>query len=359
MADAEDTNESPQEAPAESLEQTPAADSTGGESLEAPSTGSETPGSDPATETASDDGDTPAGDGSQSPSSQSDSPDSKPKTERFRWLKSRFNIYLLFFVFVVIIVATILIVAYEVNQKSDTEQLKTQGLSQKTLDQLANSDVTVGDNQTVLNVQSSAVFAGQVLVRKDLEVAGNLRIGGTVALNNITISGTSQLGQVNVNKDLAVAGNSAMQGNATVGKSLQVGGGGTFSGPLSAPQITTSTLQLNGDLVLTHHIITGGSQPGRNGGSALGGGGSVSLSGSDTAGSININTGGGPGAGCFVTVNFTGRYNSTPHVLVTPVGSAAGGLSYYVNRSTTNFSICVASPPPAGSSFGFDYFVID
>jgi cytoskeletal protein CcmA (bactofilin family) len=266
--------------------------------------------------------------------------------------------YLLIFILMLVLAGAVIVIAYQQNKNSSTEKLKTQGLSQKTLDQLANGDVTVGDNQTVLNVRSSAVFAGQVLVRKDLEVAGNLRIGGTVALNNITIAGTSQLGQVTVNKDLAVAGNTSMQGTATVGKSLQVGGGGTFSGPLSAPQITASTLQLNGDLVLTHHITTGGSQPSRSGGSALGSGGSVSLSGSDTAGSVNINTGSGPGAGCFVTVNFANKFNSTPHVQVTPVGSAAGGLSYYVNRSTTNFSICVASPPPPGSSFGFDYFVV-
>jgi cytoskeletal protein CcmA (bactofilin family) len=282
------------------------------------------------------------------------------KPNLLKRMRQRINIYLLLFIFIILLAGVIILIAYLQNrQASTTSHIQTQGLSQSTLQQLANGDATVGSSQSVLNVESSAVFAGQVLVRQNLQVAGNLQIGGTVALNNITVAGTSQLGQVNVTKNLAVAGDTAIQGSATIAKSLQVNGNGTFSGPVSAPQIVTGSLQLNGDLVLTHHISVGGSIPGRSGGSALGSGGSASVSGSDTAGSISINTGSGPAAGCFVTITFTSKYNSTPHVLVTPIGSAAGGLAYYVNRSTTSFSVCDASAPPAGSSFGFDYFVVD
>jgi cytoskeletal protein CcmA (bactofilin family) len=272
----------------------------------------------------------------------------------------KFNVYLLFFVFILVIAGVIVGVAYFQSKKSaTTSTIKTQTLTDNTLKQVANSDANVGSTQQVLNVLSSAVFAGKVLVRQDLEVAGNLQIGGTVGLTNITVSGTTQLGQVQINKNLEVAGDTALQGSTTIAKNLQVSGSASFSGPVSAPQVTTTTFQLNGDLTLTHHIVTGGGTPGRNGGPALGGGGSASVSGSDTAGTVTINTGSSPPAGCFVTVNFTQKYNSTPHVLLTPVGSAGGGLSYYVNRSTTNFSICVSNAPPAGSSFGFDYFVIN
>ena len=288
----------------------------------------------------------------------------KPETPAspsfFKRLRKSLNIYTGLFIFILLVAAVVVLVAYQQNHKTTTgNKIKTQGLSQSTLDQLANSDVTVGNNQSVLTVQSSAIFAGQVLIKQGLEVAGNLKVGGTISLSSLVVGGTSQFGQVNISRDLAVSGNTAIQGTETIAKSLQVGGGGTFNGPLSAPQITTGNLQLNGDLVLTHHVTAGGGQPGHSGGSALGSGGSVSLNGSDTAGSINVNTGGGPGAGCFVTVNFTSRYNATPHVIITPIGAAAGGLAYYVNRSTTSFSVCVSSPPPAGSSFGFDYFVID
>ena len=273
---------------------------------------------------------------------------------------ARFNIYLLLFIFIIVIGVLIVVIAYFQSKKaSNTSTLKTSTLTQQTLNQVAASDATVGNTQQVLNVQSSAVFAGKVLVREDLEVAGSLQIGGTVALSALTVSGTSQLGQVQVNQNLSVNGDTGIQGSLTVAKSLQVNGGASFSAPITTPQITTSVFNLNSDLTLTHHIIAGGATPGQTNGSALGGGGTASVSGSDTAGSVSINTGSSPPAGCFVTVNFTSKYSSTPHVLITPVGSSAASIAYYVNRSTTNFSICDAAAPPAGSSFAFDYFVVD
>lgn len=272
----------------------------------------------------------------------------------------RFNLYLIIFLFIMVLAGAICAIAYfQSKQASTTSTLKTQALTQQTLQQVANSDATIGNAQQVLNVESSAVFAGKVLIRDGLEVAGALRIGGTVAVNDITVSGSASLGQVQVSKNFAVAGDSALQGSVTVAKSLQVNGSGTFSGPVSAPQITTSNFQLNGDLVLTHHITTGGGTPGRNNGPALGSGGSATVGGSDTGGTVTINTGSAPVAGCFITVTFTSKYSATPHILLTPVGSAGGVLDYYVNRDSGSFSICDATPPPAGSSFGFDYFVVD
>jgi cytoskeletal protein CcmA (bactofilin family) len=278
----------------------------------------------------------------------------------FKQKLQRFNLYLLVFLFILMLAGAISAIAYFQSKKATTTTtLKAQALTQQTLQQVASSDATIGNAQQILNVESSAVFAGKVLIRDGLEVAGNLQIGGTVALSNITVSGTSSLGQVQISKNLSVAGDTALQGSVAIAKSLQVNGGGTFSGPLSAPQIATSGLQLNSDLVLTHHITTGGGTPNRTNGPALGSGGSASVGGSDTGGNVTINTGSNPPAGCFVTVIFTAKYNAIPHVLLTPVGSAGGGLAYYVNHDTSSFSICDASPPPAGSSFGFDYFVVD
>ena len=296
--------------------------------------------------------------GEASPSEPAPQPPSGPSW--WRRLAGRFNIYLLLFCLVLVIAVIIVVVAYVTGQHSNNAgSLSSQNLSASTLAQLANSDATVGNSNTVLNVQSSAIFAGKVLVRQDLEVAGGLQVGGTLSLNALDVAGTSQFGQVQINQNLSVAGNSGLQGSLTVAKSLQVNGSGSFNGTLSAPQITSNSLQLNGDLVLTHHLSAGGATPGRSNGTALGSGGTSSVSGSDTSGSITINTGSNPAAGCFVTINFAARYNATPHVLVTPVGSAAGGLSYYVNRSTSSFSVCTNSPAPAGATFGFDYFVVD
>ena len=283
-----------------------------------------------------------------------------PEPKGFKHRLKRFNLYILLFIFILVMAGGIITIAYFQSKKASvTSTLKTQQLTQQTLQQVANSDATVGSSNQVLNVESSAVFAGKVLIREDLEIAGTLQVGGTAAFSDITVSGTSQLGQVQVNKNLSVAGDTGIQGGVTIAKSLQVSGTASFSGTLTAPQITTTNLQLNSDLVLTHHIIAGGGTPNRSTGPALGSGGTTSVSGSDTGGSISINTGSSPAAGCFVTINFTSKYSSTPHVLVTPVGPGAGGLAYYIIRSTTSFSVCDATAPPSGTSFGFDYFVID
>ena len=272
----------------------------------------------------------------------------------------RFNIYLLLFFFILMIAGAITTIAYFQSKKANvTSTLKAQTLTQQTLQQVANSDATIGNAQQILNVQSSAVFAGKVLIRDGLEVAGNLQIGGTLAISSISVSGAASVGKLQVNKDIAVAGDASVQGGLAVAKNLQVTGGGSFSGPVTAPQITTTSLQLNGDLLLTHHITTGGGTPGRNPGPALGSGGSATVGGSDTGGTVSINTGSGTSAGCLITVNFTSKYNATPHVLLTPVGASGGGVSYYVNRDTASFSICVSTPAPSGASFGFDYFVVD
>lgn len=302
-------------------------------------------------------------DKSDSPASSNGSP-TPPKQPRFtgvRRLLRRFNVYLLLFGLVLVVAVSVIVVAYF--QDKDTVKkpgdIGAQSLSPGEVEQLANSDATIGTPKQTLNVQANAVFAGKVLVRSSLEVAGGLNIGGNLSLSGITVSGDSRFETVQVSRDLSVAGNGNIQGSFNVQRSLQVNGGGTFGGALSAPQITTSNLQLNGTLNLNHHITAGGPIPGRSVGGAVGSGGTASVNGSDTAGTVNISTGGGTSAGCFITVHFTQRFNGTPHVVVTPVGASAAGLKYYVNRTTSNFSVCTTSAAPAGRSFAFDYIAFD
>ncbi|HSX36835.1 MAG TPA: hypothetical protein VLG13_01810 [Patescibacteria group bacterium] len=332
----------------------PPADATNElESLEGPATAVEQP-STPVI-------DTPTNSPGQPPSAAAPPPDSKPpRLEKLRNRARGLNIYLLVFILLLVVSGIISYVAYNASKRNNgATVINSQTLDQKTLQQLANADATIGTSNQVLNVQSNTVFGGKVLVRDSLEVAGGLQLGGSLSLGGITVSGSSTFGQVQVNNNLAVAGDTALQGQLTVQKNLNVNGSGTFGGALSASQLTVSALQLNGDLTLTHHITAGGATPSRTSGPALGSGGTASLSGSDTSGSININTGGSPGAGCFITVNFAAKFNATPHVIVSPVGSGAAGLSYYINRSTSNFSICTTSAPPSNAGFGFDYLVLD
>ena len=297
---------------------------------------------------------------SESSDTKDDAPlPSEKKPGGVKGFVKRFNLYLLLFAFVLVIAGIVIAIAYLEGKKSNQTTLKGQDLSSTVLSQLAASDATVGDAKQVLNVQANAVFAGKVLVRNSLETAGNLQVGGTVTLNTLTVSDTSTLGQVNISKNLAVSGDVGIQGQLSVSKGLQVTGNGTFSGSITAPQITTPNLQLNGDLILTHHITAGGSIPSRQVDIAVGAGGTASVSGSDTAGSVSINTGSNTAAGCFITLTFAQKYSSTPHVVITPVGTDAGMLDYYVNRTSTQFSICDSTAPPTGTSFGFDYFVVN
>lgn len=301
----------------------------------------------------------PAGSSSAS-APEPDSDGKKPKllARGIQGLITRINIYLLLFIFIVVLAGVVVFIGMQRSKKEGNVTLNTQELSKDELAKLSNSNAKVGDPKQTLSIESNAIFAGKVLLRDSLDVAGSLRVGGGLTLPSINVSGSSTFDQIQGNK-LSIAGDGSIQGQLNVQKNLVVAGGASFGGPISAPQITISSLQLNGDLVLNRHIDAGGATPGRSNGTALGSGGTTSIGGTDTAGTLTINTGGSPGAGCFATINFVQKFGDTPHVVITPVGSAAAGLNYYVNRSNSSFSVCTTNPAPAGQSFSFDYIVID
>lgn len=273
-------------------------------------------------------------------------------------LWDRFNIYLVLFLLIVIIaIATVVFLTVKSREAAEQLPTNTAELSQDALKQLASTDVTVGNPKQVLTINSNAVFAGAVLIRSNLEVAGTLKIGGNLSLADLTVTGTSKLGNAEVN-ELNVAGAMTLQNILTLRNGISVSGRSSFNGEVVANSLATGALTLTGDLRLTHHITAGGTIPAIERGAAVGGGGTVSLSGSDTSGSIAVNTGTSPPAGCLATVTFSEKYNNTPHVVISPIGSSAGGLDYYVTRSTTGFVLCTTTPAPSGQSFGFDYVVL-
>lgn len=283
----------------------------------------------------------------------------KPPFLKRIWQK--FNIYLLLFILVILITITVTIILFlKDRQAAKTAEgvITSQNLSEEALKQLANSNVSVGNSKQLLTVESNAIFAGSVLVRNNIEVAGSIKVGGELQLPGITVSGSSRFSNLQAD-NLAIGSSATVQGVLNARSGINVSGKSTFAGPLSADSISANSLQLNGDLVLTNHITAGGPVPSIARGNALGSGGTVSLSGSDSTGSIVINTGSGPGAGCFATITFVKRFNGAPHVAVTPIGSGAATLEYYVNRSTSEFSICTTNPAPAGQTFGFDYIILN
>lgn len=269
------------------------------------------------------------------------------------------NLYFLIFALLLIIGVGVIFASVRINNKNNTGQTsKSSSLTDKQIADLQGNTTLVGDSQQTLDIQGNSIFEGAVLMRGGLDVAGSIKVGGSLSLPAITVGGSSSFGQIQVNDKLSVNGSTTLQGQLTVQKGLTVSGAASF-GSLSASQLNVSSLQLTGDLTVSRHIRVSGGVPSRSGGSALGGGGTASINGSDTAGTITINTGGSPPAGCFVTVNFTQRFSATPHVIISPSNSSAGRLNYYTNRSAFNFSVCTASAPSASTTYLFDYIVID
>lgn len=275
-------------------------------------------------------------------------------------LWGRFNLYLLLFILllVVAIAATVVLTIKGKSANNGPSNVNEQNLSANALKQLASSGTTVGNPNQVLNVESSAVFDGTVLVRKNLEVAGSLQLSSNFSLPSINVTGQGTFGQVQA-QSLTISGAASIQGLLSAKNGIDVSGDGSFAGTVTATKLVTNSLQLNGNLVFTDHVTAGGLIPRLSQGNALGSGGTASVSGSDTAGSIAVNTGGNPSAGCFATLTFTQAFSATPHVVVTPINAGAGGLSFYVVRSTTTMSVCTTTPPPSGQSFGFDYVIFD
>ncbi len=281
------------------------------------------------------------------------------KLSPIKRLFRRLNVYFLLFVLVVVIAGAIATVNYLNSQKAPKEATTaSQSLTTEALKQLSNTDVSVGDSSQTFTIQGNAIITGQTLMRGDLNVAGNFQTGGSIKGPNITISGTSNLGATQANS-LQVAQDLAIQGNTSM-RDLSVSGAATFNGAITASQINVSRLVLSGNAVLEvpNHLAFTGSTPSRTiNTSALGSGGTVSISGSDTAGTVNINTGNGPAAGCFARIAFRQAFTRQPRVMISPIGAGASQTRYYVTRDATGFSICTTNAAPAHQSFGFDYFV--
>lgn len=301
------------------------------------------------------------GDSDSAPQDPGDGKKKKKKNRTpIKGLAGRLNVYLLLFVFIILVAGVVTFVSYQRSKdanKKDNQTVSTTPLSEEDLEKLRQTDVKVGDPKQVLSVESNAIFAGKVLIRDSLEVAGQIKVGGPLNLPGISVSGSSLFDQVQIN-NLQISGNATVQGQLNVQGAASISGGLTVGGTISAARLNIEVLTINQDIQLTRHIDSGGGNPGKTDGSALGAGGTGSVSGTDTAGTINLNTGGGTVAGCFITITFTQRFNA-PHVVVTPVGSAAGSLNYYINRGPTNFSLCTNNAAPVGQNFAFDYVVID
>ena len=249
-------------------------------------------------------------------------------------------------------------------------------ISSAVLDTLGVSRTPIGNAGTELIVGPNSRFNGKLTVGSDVSIAGTLRLNskfsasdasltkleaGDTAVSQLNVNGDATVSNLNLRRDLAVVGATRLQGPVTIGQlltvnnSVNVAGNLAVGGILSARNFQASSLTSDTTLTIGGHIITRGPAPAASPGSALGNNGTISISGSDAAGTVAVNIGTGGGNGILANVSFRSAYGTTPRVVVTGVGRGMGGV--YVNRNATGFSIGVdGSVAPGG--YAVDYIVM-
>lgn len=280
-------------------------------------------------------------------------------SERISKFAHGINVYLIAFIVIMVIAIIVIFVANNSNDGDGGASITSQELSEEAIQELLQTENNVGDVSQTLTVEANAVFNGKILIKDNLDVAGSISVGGPLTLPGITVAGTSAFDEVEVNNNLSISGNASLQGSLSVGSGLSVIGDTAIEGNLSATSINTNNLQFNGDLQTQRHIDTGGPTPGASSGGSVGSGGTASVSGTDSSGTVTINTGAGPGAGTLANVTFAANYNGTPRVIITPVGPASAALDVYVTRSTSGFSISTLNAPSGANTYIFDYWVVE
>lgn len=263
--------------------------------------------------------------------------ESKPPQPNSRQLR------LIAIVVMLVIVGLIglLIISFSQAKKpAATIVINTQNLDAGTLTKLEsqNSNGAVAQQLTI---------SPNTLFKNNVDVQGNLTVNGMTHLQ----------GAVTLNNGLAIGGSLTIANNASIGSNLSVTGLITASG-LSVGNLTIASLHSSGDLIFGGHLVATGSTPSVQPGTSAGNGATVIISGSDTNGTITINTGSSASvAGELALVTFHTAFKLAPHVQLTPLNLDTATVQYYVSRSATFFTVNTASSPKPNTSYSYDYLV--
>jgi hypothetical protein len=243
--------------------------------------------------------------------------------------------------------------------KPQTKEPAISTLSQDEINKLNQVGANLGTAGQTLNIGANSLFRGKVDVGGNLTIGGQLNANGPVTLSSLNITGSTAATGLIVGSDLKVTGISTFDKGISVNGLAAINGGLNVTGTasinaLNAATIAVRTISISGPLTIGH-LATQGPAPGIVGGT-VGSGGTVSISGNDTAGTININTGTGPG-GVLASVTFRAAYPGAVHVQITPLSGGAASAGAYVTRTGGGFQIH-ANTPPSGQTLSFDYLVI-
>lgn len=214
--------------------------------------------------------------------------------------------------------------------------INTQSLDNGTLNQLSTSDD--GETKQQLTISPNTLFKNDMIVQGSAQVLKDLTVGGSVTVQNAA----------------------TVRDNLTVGRALTVGTNLTVNGTVTAASlnvgsINISSINISGSLVFGGHIIPGGATPSARTSNAAGGG-SVTVSGNDTSGTITIKTGSG-GAGELAIVTFRSAFSTVPKIQLTPINEASSSLRYFATRTSNIFTINTATATAPNTTYVFDYLV--
>jgi hypothetical protein len=266
------------------------------------------------------------------------------------------------------------ILSHKVKQQANN--LSTVVTDPSQLGKIGTTEGPAGQNVSLV-VTPNAQFKGPVTIDKTLQVGDKLAApnasiatlqAGNSSITALNVSGGTSLTDASLRGNLNVSGITNLQGAVTVAKiltasALNVVGNLTVGGSFTTNNFSARSLTSISTLTIGGHIVTAGAAPSISAGGCVGGG-SVSISGNDAAGTIVISIGQTPcSSGSLATFTFRSAFGSTPHILLTPVGHI-GGLQYFVSRSSTGFTISTDSTPDKGGAgvtagnYAFDYEVV-
>lgn len=249
-----------------------------------------------------------------------------------------------------VLLAGLGVVIMTVRKPETTITINTQSLDNGTLNQLTNAGGSEAKQQ--LTISPETLFKESIIVQGSAEVQQDLTVN-----NVLTVRGQTNLqGPVAIDQEATLRSNLTVGGSAAIGGNLSVTGSITAAS-LSVGTISISTVNVASDVSFGGHLIPNGATPSARP-SVAASGGSVTVSGNDTAGTIVINVGSGATlSGELAIITFNKAFNATPKVQLTPINTSASSLNYYATRSASFFTINTSTSPTNGTSYVFDYLV--
>jgi hypothetical protein len=238
------------------------------------------------------------------------------------------------------------------------------GASNTTAYYTSTARVTVGGALDLVGV--NGISSGDAASGGQGGIGGELTAGNTTVVGTLAVQGAASFGS-----DLNVNGNALFKGasfaivptsdSATV-MAFQIF---KADGTTNVLKVDTSTSTLTvvnavatGNLTVNGHIITGGSVPSKAEGAGIGTGGTCSVSGTDSAGTITINTGSGAWAtGDQCVITFSSAYSPTaPRSVIAATSNNYNAVQPYVTSTTTTMTINFAVAAGAAGTYTFNYF---